>query len=425
MAGSTAEDDLAAVRAKAEEWQEIMQAGDTLVASLLQTNQSHFTHLSSLSLPPSLPPPPPPDKLPPPTATEGKDPEKRAAERKLATEKKEAVEKNREEAEQYRSIAAELSDQQAPALCALEQTQKTVEQQRAEAAREEKAVAATKGGRAPVGVKRVRGQPVVLVLMDASSALFDEGCIKQGASGGKDMGSRLRWQVEEDVRKSDIQLDEEDDRANAPKAAILAFVFHAKKALVGNLVKNRVISSERTWNDFIEGFTSIGNNQVMDTGSTPSSLLLAPLLLRLGPSPDVKLIYLAGVNVDHLREACPELDRHGRAVGGFYATVGPKLVLINHRESEEELQTLREQSGWRVTQFRRYFSSVNGLGADLGWGFRAPSPYIGPGDQKIEEGDDENGYADVAPSRAVVPGRNEWSGTRGTEGAARGWGRSG
>lgn len=69
-------------------------------------------------------------------------------------------------------------------------------------------------------------------------------------------------------------------------------------------------------------------------------------------------------------------------------SVGPRLVLINHRESEEERDRLLE-SGWRVTVFRRYFGSSNGLGGDVGWGLPVTS-------ERESERREEGGWARTA-----------------------------
>ncbi|GAA5831765.1 hypothetical protein JCM11251_003871 [Rhodosporidiobolus azoricus] len=392
------------------QWQEIYATADRFVASILHKNNSLFASLASLSsrslaIEKTLPVAPPVTLT---TGTGGTEVDRLRVEK---AERELRVEEKRKEVRETRALT-DSEHALAPASQAqvkLKSTQELVAQREAEF----HALEGGGGGKRVVGVKRVKGQPVVLVIIDASSAPFNEDRIKEGWHGGEDMGRALRSQIEEDIREHNIQLDEQDDQINAPVPAILGIVFHAKKALVGNLIKNKVIRSEPAWNDFIEGFTSLGNNQVIDIGSHPSPPLIAPLLLCLAPNSDVKLIYLAGSNVEQLKEACPEL---ADARGAFYLRAGPKLVLINHRESEEELQSLRNSSGWRVVQWRRYFSSVNGLGADSGWGFRAPSPYVGPGDQNHEEGADDNGYADLSKKTQMQADKKS---------VAKGWGKKG
>ncbi|GAA6001095.1 hypothetical protein JCM10207_007410 [Rhodosporidiobolus poonsookiae] len=250
-------------------------------------------------------------------------------------------------------------------------------------------------------------QPHIVVLIDASSAPFGEAMIQQGFGGGQDAGHRLRWEIEKDSREHDIAL--EDGESDQTGVGIVGIIFQHKAALVENLQKNGVIKQAKTWDDFLVGFTEVGINHVMDVGTLgaqdPMASLnhMASVIRNVGRLPAVKQLYLAGVGVDNLREACPELKPSQSA---FYTDVGRKIVLINAREQDDDRELLAA-SGWRVTVFRRYFSSQYGLGYDLGWRFRPMTPPVGPGDQNHEDGDDENGFAQVIDKGGFKHNKNE------------------
>ncbi|GAA5970078.1 hypothetical protein JCM11641_000258 [Rhodosporidiobolus odoratus] len=239
-------------------------------------------------------------------------------------------------------------------------------------------------------------QPIILTPIDASTAPFDETLICTGWLGGNKMGDRLAWEIELDTREHDIDVDD-GGSSETIKPFFTTYVFCNKKALADNLIKHEVVDSPSVFDDFLTGFASLGNNQVIDSGEKPIEPYFSYLLLSMGPTPALKRIYLAGVNVDNLREACPQLKPSAAA---FYLKTGPKIVLVNHRENDEQRDVLLT-SGWRVTVFCRYFSSQHGLGGDLGWKFRPDTPPIGPGDANLEDGDNENRYAAVNAGPAI------------------------
>ncbi|GAA5989197.1 hypothetical protein JCM10908_001205 [Rhodotorula pacifica] len=258
------------------------------------------------------------------------------------------------------------------------------------------------------------GPPFILVLIDASNAPFNEDFIGKGESGGRDMGQRVRWEVEKDLREHNIELEDENEEPGAQKVppAVLTYVWHNRKALVYNLQKFKVIRSEDVWDSFVDGFmASNPSNQVMDTDSLPIDQFMARMIRTFGRCKSLKRIYLAGIHVKTLLEACPEIDPQN--LHPFFIRVGPKLVLINHRETEDQREELLGLST-RVATFLRFFSSDNGLGADLGWAFRASTPPVGPGDQNHEEGDDENGYGQVYEKQAFSGGGAWHQGSAGT-----------
>ncbi|KAG0666642.1 hypothetical protein C6P46_004308 [Rhodotorula mucilaginosa] len=246
----------------------------------------------------------------------------------------------------------------------------------------------------------VNGPPFILVLIDASNAPFNEEAIRQGEIGGRDMGERVRWEVEKDLREHNIELEDEDEEPGV-QPAVLTYVWHNRKALVFNLQQNKVIRSEDTWDRFLEGFMSNPSNQVMDTDSHPIDQFMARMIRTFGRCKSLKRIYLAGIHLETLYEACPEI--RPQKADPFFIRVGPKMVLINHRETDDQREVLLS-FGARVATFLRFFSSDNGLGADLGWAFRASTPPVGPGDQNHEEGDDDNGYGQVYEKRGFSGG---------------------
>lgn len=205
------------------------------------------------------------------------------------------------------------------------------------------------------------------------------------------MGERVRWEVKKDLREHNIELEDEDEEPGA-QPAVLTYVWHNRKALVFNLQQNKVIRSEDTWDRFLEGFMSNPSNQVMDTDSLPIDQFMARMIRTFGRCMSLKRIYLAGIHLEMQYKACPEI--RPQKADPFFIRVGPKMVLINHRETDD-LREVLLSFGARVATFLRFFSSGNGLGGDLGWASRAATTPVGPGDQNHEEGDDDNGYGQV------------------------------
>ncbi|GAA5996437.1 uncharacterized protein JCM10292_007607 [Rhodotorula paludigena] len=246
------------------------------------------------------------------------------------------------------------------------------------------------------------GPPFILILIDASTAPFNEGAIGNGYLGGADIGARVRWEVEKDLREHNIELDEGEDEPLQP--GVLCYVWHNKKALVYNLKQSRVLTRDDTWDMFMAGFSSIPNNQIMDCGEASIIDKMAAMIRTYGRFSNLKRIYLAGIHLESFLEAIPELRLQDRS--SFHTHVAPKMVLIDHRETDDARDVLLTSS-WRVARFLRFFSSCHGLGGDLGWALRAATPIVGPGDQNHEEGDDENGYEQVIETDAIK-GAGSW-----------------
>ncbi|GAA6026851.1 hypothetical protein JCM8097_005907 [Rhodosporidiobolus ruineniae] len=255
-------------------------------------------------------------------------------------------------------------------------------------------------------VKTKSGPPVVLVMVNASTAPFGLSKDQHGAEWGETFGQGLRYQVELDVREHDIQLDDPD--SSAP-VAIVGLVFQNKDSLVQNLVKNEVIRLGKDWDAFQAGFQRRASNQFIDVGSAVVEEKMAGDISLEGEH--YVRIYLAGVNVNILRSYCKELQPSPTSA---YRKLAEKIVIVNHRETDLDRESLAE-SGWRVTVFRRYFASQYGLGTDQGWGFRATTPPVGPGDQNHADGDDSDGHSAILYPQEVDHrvkvgwmGKNRW-----------------
>ncbi|GAA5835503.1 hypothetical protein JCM9279_004562 [Rhodotorula babjevae] len=224
-------------------------------------------------------------------------------------------------------------------------------------------------------------EPVILVLIDGSSAPFNEQLIRRGWEGGRDVGERVRWEVEKDLREHDIELEEgHSDSAAAKQPSVLCLFWHNRKALLYNFKQSKVISNDGAWDSFLAGFNSVPTNHALDHGEASTCAAMALVISTIGRSRAVKRIYLAGVNLEELHETLPDLRPNKATL--FHVDLVPKLVLVDHRETDDARETLLT-SGWRVARFLRYFSSHHGLGGDLGWAYRPSTPILGPGDQCV------------------------------------------
>ncbi|GAA5929399.1 hypothetical protein JCM3775_002331 [Rhodotorula graminis] len=226
-----------------------------------------------------------------------------------------------------------------------------------------------------------------------SSAPFNEQLVRRGWEGGREVGERVRWEVEKDLREHDIELEEgHDDTAAAKQPSVLCLFWHNRKALLYNFKQSKVSSNDGAWDSFLAGFNSVPTNHALDHGEASTCAAMALVISTLGRSSAVKRIYLAGVNLEELHETLPDLRPNKATL--FHVDLVPKLVLVDHRETDDARETLLT-SGWRVARFLRYFSSHHGLGGDLGWAYRPSTPILGPGDQNHDIGADENGFEDV------------------------------
>ncbi|GAA6048932.1 hypothetical protein JCM3770_007125 [Rhodotorula araucariae] len=295
-----------------------------------------------------------------------------------------------EEREQYHYINREL-----------ESTRKDLERRvEVRTADLERAKAAAPPRPAVKEAVQTRREPVILVLIDGSSAPFSEKFISRGWEGGAEAGAQVRWEVEKDLREHSIEIDEKNDVC-APQPAVLCFVWHNRKALVYNLKETRVISNDGEWDSFLAGFNSVSNNHAMDIGDARICVAMSRLISTVGDASATKRIYLAGIYLEELLDSLPDLRPE------LHVEIVPKLVLIDHRETDDARDALL-LSGWRVARFLRFFSSSRGLGGDLGWAYRPPSPILGPDDGNHDPGTDEQGYEEVyqVPTSQLGSGRS-------------------
>ncbi|TNY18030.1 hypothetical protein DMC30DRAFT_79581 [Rhodotorula diobovata] len=193
------------------------------------------------------------------------------------------------------------------------------------------------------------GPSFILCLINGSAVLFNQSLLSQGRTGGKDVAARLIWEIEKDLSGHDFE------RAGGDKPVrptVLTLFFHDKVELVRQLLRTKVIASTETWEDFLVGFASAADNECVDVAGDAEPHI-ASLLLTLGYASNLKRIYVVGAQLDRLYEACPALLPSDVP---FYVDVGPKLVLVNASETDDE-RDLLSTSGWRVTTFPRFFGT--------------------------------------------------------------------
>ncbi|KAK4699630.1 hypothetical protein P7C70_g6630, partial [Phenoliferia sp. Uapishka_3] len=187
------------------------------------------------------------------------------------------------------------------------------------------------------------GPPYILVLIDGSSAPFNDGLVEQGASGGFQAASQIRWEVEKDIRVHDIPIDPDDEYGEAAEV---------------------VISSPATWESFTNAFNSGPLSHILDIGETPVETKFAALLKILSPTQTLKRIYLAGILPASLIVALPEIQHpdvntgsqtRRRELNG--TRVSDKIILINTKESTRENDALLKYQ-WRIVKFERFFSRI-------------------------------------------------------------------
>ncbi|GAA6057799.1 hypothetical protein JCM3770_001046 [Rhodotorula araucariae] len=207
------------------------------------------------------------------------------------------------------------------------------------------------------------GKSYVLCLINGSNALFNFGPVSQGRNGGEDVAGRLRWEIEKDLRVHDPEYV----KGESGNVDILTFFLYDKSAVVKYLLGSATIASAETWDGFLGGFGSVPNNQCIDVAGG-SEDGLAMLLRTLGNAACVKHIYVAGAELDRLYAACPALLPGDDT---FYVDVGPKIVLVNTSEGDDE-HGLLATSEWRVTTFPRFFGACRKSQA------REPSPGAEP-----------------------------------------------
>lgn len=210
------------------------------------------------------------------------------------------------------------------------------------------------------------------------------------------MGERVRWEVEKDLREHNIELEDEDEEPGV-QPAVLTYVWHNRKALVFNLQQNKVIRyvgshlhartirlthcrlfrSEDTWDRFLEGFMSNPSNQVMDTDSLAIDQFMARMIRTFGRCKSLKRIYLAGIHLETLYEACPEI--RPQKADPFFIRVGPKMVLCveeeilryRHPEADDGIPLTGSTTAKLTTSAR--FCSPSALASPLSSASSAPT----------------------------------------------------
>ncbi|GAA5911776.1 hypothetical protein JCM8208_005594 [Rhodotorula glutinis] len=360
---------LSDVQTKADEWQRALDKVDALVADLISDQSSLSRKIEQL---------------------ESVQPEPiKAISKADAQEHKHQIRNLEQERDQYHGINLELELSVHDLRSRIAARTADVEAARAAAPQAQ----LRPGGASGAGDAAAWLEPVILVLIDGSSAPFNEQLIRRGWEGGREAGERVRWEVEKDLREHDIELEAGDGNSSAAKQpSVLCLFWHNRKALLYNFKQSKVISNDGAWDSFLAGFNSVPTNHALDHGEASTCAAMALVISTIGRSSAVKRIYLAGVNLEELHETLPDLRPNKATL--FHVDLVPKLVLVDHRETDDARETLLT-SGWRVARFLRYFSSKHGLGGDLGWAIRPSTPILGPGDQNHDIGADENGYEEV------------------------------
>ncbi|GAA5915677.1 hypothetical protein JCM8208_005916 [Rhodotorula glutinis] len=232
------------------------------------------------------------------------------------------------------------------------------------------------------------GPPFILCLINGSSVLFNHGPISQGHTGGKDVATRLLWEIDKDMSAHDFALAG-GDKPGRP--VVLALFLYNKVELLRELLRHKIISSASTWDDFCAAFASEANNQCIDIAGDADAAI-ATLLLGLGYAPNLKHIYIVGAQLHRLYEACPALLPSDVAL---FVEVGPKIVLVNASETEDE-RDLLSTSGWRVTTFPRFF------GTSLDSRPRSPSPDNSPSPSSSKSSPTAYAGAVKAPAKKLT-----------------------
>ncbi|BGP46205.1 hypothetical protein JCM10450v2_002045 [Rhodotorula kratochvilovae] len=317
-----------------DEWTSALEGTDAFVARLIDDQRALARQIEEAAWAPP------------------RQPDPQAEQR--AQEQQRVIDALREEIEQYHTINAELE-------YSAQDLARKIEERSAAVAR---AKAAAPPRPATSEAVQGRREPVILVLIDGSSAPFSEKFVSRGWEGGAEA-------------EHNIDIDELGD-PNAPQPAVLCFLWHNRKALVFNFKDTKVLSNDGQWDSLLAGFVSVANNHAMDIGDASACASISQVITTVGRSPATKRIYLAGINLEELYGALPDLRPNKASI--LHVDIVPKLVLIDHRESDDTRETL----------------------------LTPPSPIIGPGDQNHDPGADEYGHEDVYDSRNFAAGGG-WS----------------
>ncbi|BGP38096.1 hypothetical protein JCM10449v2_002023 [Rhodotorula kratochvilovae] len=173
--------------------------------------------------------------------------------------------------------------------------------------------------------KKDRSPPFALVFINGTVAPFSDKLIQDGSLGGKEASDILRNQVE-----LDLSLTDEGEMTT------LCFLYYNRAQLVPTLERNRIISNPSTWKNFVDTFSRITGNFVVDVTSTPdlrpAEHHIAAVVSKFGFMPNLQQIYLAGVHPDHgVGAFIGQLDDSTAGLPeAFVKQVMPKINLVQH-----------------------------------------------------------------------------------------------
>ncbi|GAA5911773.1 hypothetical protein JCM8208_005593 [Rhodotorula glutinis] len=174
-----------------------------------------------------------------------------------------------------------------------------------------------------VRAKADRSPPLVLVFINGTVAPFSDALIQKGTAGGREASSLLRGQIEFDI--SSLSTEGE--------VQILCFLYYDRLQVIPSLERSRIISNPSTWRNFIDGFSRVTGNFVIDVAnSAPAEEHMAAVLSKVGFMSNVQQVYLAGVHPEHGISDVVEQQSDASAQLGdaFLDQVMPKINLVRH-----------------------------------------------------------------------------------------------
>ncbi|GAA5929459.1 hypothetical protein JCM3775_002346 [Rhodotorula graminis] len=177
--------------------------------------------------------------------------------------------------------------------------------------------------KAGVRAKADRSPPLVLVLINGTVAPFSDALIQKGTAGGREASSLLRGQIELDI--SSLSTEGE--------VKVLCFLYYDRLQVIPSLERSRVISNPSTWRHFVDGFSRVTGNFIIDVAnSAPAEEHMAAVLSKVGFMSNVQQVYLAGVHPEHGVSDVVEQQPDATAQLGeaFLDQVMPKINLVRH-----------------------------------------------------------------------------------------------
>ncbi|KPV76031.1 uncharacterized protein RHOBADRAFT_53031 [Rhodotorula graminis WP1] len=177
--------------------------------------------------------------------------------------------------------------------------------------------------KAGVRAKADRSPPLVLVLINGTVAPFSDALIQKGTAGGREASSVLRGQIELDTSSLSTEGD----------VKLLCFLYYDRLQVIPSLERSRVISNPSTWRNFVDGFSRVTGNFIIDVAnSAPAEEHMAAVLSKVGFMTNVQQVYLAGVHPEHGVSDVVEQQPDATAQLGeaFLDQVMPKINLVRH-----------------------------------------------------------------------------------------------